>query len=387
MNFGARSALALMTAAGLVLAACGKGSSPAPAGATATVPPAPQATAQPTAAPQAGIDALGLVYVDRRAGPSQLFLARGDGSSPKPLGTLASGTRALDIAGPNLLLAASDSLTVMNLAGGTSVKVPTSGNVTFASLVGDTGVLYAVVSGCGPPGPPASRLMLADLKTQQSRQVLQVPSGNLTIVGIDASGANAAIAPRGCDVTTSEIDLVKLADGSMQKYAVQGCGWVAYSFEQRKALASWRSCNAPAAHQNADATLYDFATNPPPGKDVQGPGGGANQNQFLVRPGGSVAAMGAMTKVAGPGGSQGAGVWLMDLSNQLFELVGPAAGAEQSPVAWSADGRYLLFETVQAQGLCSFSYLDMNTRTVKPISADVTFCGANGDVIGWAVLR
>ncbi|HEY7268596.1 MAG TPA: hypothetical protein VH951_02095, partial [Dehalococcoidia bacterium] len=59
---------------------------------------------------------------------------------------------------------------------------------------------------------------------------------------------------------------------------------------------------------------------------------------------------------------------------------------EQSPVAWSPDGRYLLFQTVQAQGVCSYAYVDMNSRTLKPVNPDITVCGVNGDVLGWAVL-
>jgi hypothetical protein len=384
---------ALLAAACLVLAACGKASSPAPAAPTSTTGPAaqptppPLATAQATAVPQVTLDSFGLVYVDRRAGPAQLVLARADGTSPKTLGTLASGTRALDIAGPNLLLAASDSLTVMNLASGGSVKVPITGNVTFARLVGDASILYAVVSGCGPPGPPKTSLMLADLKTQQSKEVTSFASGALTIMDVDLASGTAAVAPRDCDVTTSEVDLVKLADGTKQTFAVQGCGFVDVAIAQKLGIVSWLACTRPDAHKNDDASLYQLNAPSPAARAVTAPGGGSNKQSWLLRPGQAQAALGTAMPVNGPGGAVSGGLWLFDMITAAFDRLAPAAGSEQYPVAWSPDGRYLLAASVQAQGLCAYSYVDMTTKAVKALDDSVTQCGANGDVLGWAVVR
>jgi hypothetical protein len=361
----------------------GSKSTPSPTAASAV---STTTSPQPTSTPQSTTDRLGLVYIDQRTGQAQLFVAGFDGKNPRSLGPIAKGTRATDLSGANLLLAASDSLTVMNLAGGQSTKVAITGNVTFARLLDDTALLYAVVSGCGPPGPPKSRLMLADLKTQQQKELLSFPSGNLTIAEVDAATGTAVIVPRGCDVTTSEIDIVKLADGTKQAFAVQGCGFVDVALAQKLAIVSWLACTRPEAHKSDDASLYQLDAASPVARALTAPAGGSNTQPWLLRPGQPQAVLGTSTKVSGPGGSVSSGLWLLDLTTLAYRPLAPASGLEQSPLAWSPDGRYLLATTVQAQGLCAFSYIDMVTQEVRPVDAAVTFCGANGDVLGWAVL-
>jgi hypothetical protein len=369
--------------AALALAGCSgyeKDSGPTQTTASATPPPA--TNVPPTPAPQR----LGLVYIDRRAGPWTLFLAGMDGSAPKNLGTLTQGARPLDLKVATLLLRSTDGLTAMNLNSGATVTVPATGNVTFGRLIGDTAAVYAVVSGCGPPGPPNSTLMLADLRSQQQRELASFPTGNLTIIDINAASNVVAVSPRGCDVTTSEIDLVKIADGSKQTFAVQGCGWVAVSSDFKHALASWLGCTRPAAHANADVAYYDLTAASSAGKDLQAPAGGANQQPFIFRPGSAEAALGTSAKISGPGGTTSTGLWVLNAATSEFRQVAPTAGLEQYPVAWSPDGRYLIASSVQAMGLCSYSYLDITTNTSKPIDAAITFCGVNGEVLGWAVL-
>src|SRR5581483_5553054 len=107
----------------------------------------------------------------------------------------------------------------------------------------------------------------------------------------------------------------------------------------------------------------------------------------LVRPGGALAALGTTVPITGPGGTTTTGLWLLDLNSLSFERLQAPAGSEQYPVAWSPDGRYLLAASVQAMGLCAFTYVDMTTKESKPIDPSVTFCGVNGDVLGWATVR
>jgi hypothetical protein len=70
-----------------------------------------------------------------------------------------------------------------------------------------------------------------------------------------------------------------------------------------------------------------------------------------------------------------------------FKDLAPAAGAEQFPVSWTPDGRYLLAASVQAQGLCSFSVIDANDKKVTSLPEVISFCGPNGVVLGLTVIR
>jgi hypothetical protein len=378
--------LATLLLIAALLSACSGGSKTTPTSTAAAGTAEVRATAQPapTSAPTA--PKLSLVYVDRAAGPQQLKLAGMDGSNPRTVVTLPQGSRVLDLKLANVLVTGGGGLVVRNLVTNASTTVTTTGNVSFAKLLGDTAVVYAVPGGCGPPGPPKSTLMLADLRNASQKELASFPFGNLSIIGVDAASNIIAVAPRGCDVTTSEVDLVKIADGSKQTFAVQGCGWVEISGDFRRALASWLGCTRPAPHATADASAFDLASASPPGRDLQAPAGGSNQQPWLFRPGSQEAALGTAARIAGPGGTTSTGLWLLDVTTEQFQQIAPASGLEQYPVAWSPDGRYLLFASVQAQGVCSYAYVDMTSRAVKPVSPDITVCGINGELLGWAVL-
>ena len=136
-------------------------------------------------------------------------------------------------------------------------------------------------------------------------------------------------------------------------------------------------------------TLYDLATTPPGAKDLKAPAGGANLHEFRLRPGQAQMALAThMPGAPGPGfKSSPTGLWLLDLNSGSFSNLAPADGLEQYPVTWSSDGRYLLAATVRAQGNCDYASIDATTKEVKPLSKDITFCGANGDVIGWTAIK
>src|SRR5581483_2144255 len=100
--------IALSCLAAAVLAACSgrgdkPGTSPEP---SASTPPATSTPVDPAAR-------LGLVWVDRRAGPSQLYVASFEGKDARNLMTLPQGARPADVRGGNLALLAADAITVV----------------------------------------------------------------------------------------------------------------------------------------------------------------------------------------------------------------------------------------------------------------------------------
>jgi hypothetical protein len=165
-----------------------------------------------------------------------------------------------------------------------------------------------------------------------------------------------------------------------------GCGWVVASPDTMDAVVSWKSCTAS---DGKDATVYSLATsNTRAPKDLKAPMGGSNAMPWVLRPGGKEAALAtAQTSGTGPGSTRSTGVWLVDLRSGEFTNVAPGSGAEQFPVSWTSDGRYLLAASVQAQGMCSFSVIDVNEKKVTPLPEALTFCGPNGLVLGLTVIR
>ena len=110
---------------------------------------------------------------------------------------------------------------------------------------------------------------------------------------------------------------------------------------------------------------------------------------WVLRPGHAQAAFGTSTTLgAGPGGTRSGGIYILDLATRRFLQLLDGQGAEQYPIAWSPNGRYLLYATVEAQGLCNFAYVDADATNPEPVpvNADVTFCGINGHVVGWTEL-
>jgi hypothetical protein len=101
-------------------------------------------------------------------------------------------------------------------------------------------------------------------------------------------------------------------------------------------------------------------------------------------------APGATTSVATrPGSSRGDGIYILDRASRQFAPLVEGEGAEQYPVAWSPDGRYLLYAVVEAQGVCHYAYVDAEADDPQPVpvNPDITMCGVNGNVVGWTDLR
>ena len=93
------------------------------------------------------------------------------------------------------------------------------------------------------------------------------------------------------------------------------------------------------------------------------------------------------TEGTGPGSVRGGGVWLFDLETLAFDELQAPAGAEQYALDWTDDGRHVLTATVEAMGFCTFAAVDATTKQVTKVNAEITVCGANGEVVGWTVLR
>jgi hypothetical protein len=213
---------------------------------------------------------------------------------------------------------------------------------------------------------------------------------NLTISGLDVTSNTLALLPRGCDVGIAVIDLYDALTGQLRNsLAVDGCGWGVALPAFNKVVVSWQACTPPFNHAGASATIYDATLNGLVGSDVTAPDGGSNAAAWLPRPGASEVALGTTKSVGeGPGSARGAGIYLLNLDTLTFRQVAPPEGAEQYPVAWSPDGRYLLYALVEAQGVCHYGYVDVEGPPVSPVPIDagVTFCGVNGTVVGWAEL-
>jgi hypothetical protein len=337
--------------------------------------------------PAAASSDLSLVYMDSRSGQNDLYTTTFNGGNPRRVATLPSGTRPAAVRGHYLATAGTADILLVDLSTGVSQTVNAGGRVGDVRFIDDKTVLFTTASGCGPGGTSSS-LVTLDVPSLQQHQVASLPSANLGIAGGDAGSGVVALIPRGCDVGVGAIQVLKLTDGSIiQTVPAMGCGWAAASLESKRAVISLRSCTSPPGKAGVDAVIYDFSA-VPTSMDLHAPAGGANSEPWLIRPGAPQAALGtSATNGPGPGQTAGSGIWLLDLASAGFTQLSAGEGAEQFPVAWSSNGRYLLSATVAAQGLCSYSYIDATTKEVKPIDAGITFCGVNGSVLGWTNLR
>jgi hypothetical protein len=170
---------------------------------------------------------------------------------------------------------------------------------------------------------------------------------------------------------------------------VEGCGWAIAALDQSKAITSWQSCTPPGNHAGADATAYDFGIVGPTDHDVIVPVVDPNAMPWIRRPGHADVVLGTTTTLGtGPGSTRSGGIYSFSLANRTFVRLLDGEGAEQYPIAWSPDGRYLLYAVVEAQGVCHFAYIDADAGNPQPvlINPEITFCGANGEVVGWTQL-
>jgi hypothetical protein len=357
---------------------------PSPATATAT---APAATA--TATPQPGnLATLSLVYVDTRRGRGgDIYVADADGSNSRMVLNEPDFSRPLDLHQSLLAAVTKTGISFVDLANDdVPWSLPIADAITSGRFFDDGILLYTAGTGC-PPNAGASlyRYEAGD----KSTPLVTVDTG-LMIVGTDVNTNSVAVVPRGCDVGIDGIDVYDALTGELRNSLdVQGCGWAIAALDQAKAITSWLSCTPPGNHAGADATVYDFGIVGPTDRDITVPVVDSNAMLWIRRPGHADVAFGTSTTLgAGPGGTRSGGIYTLSLANRTFAIIVDGEGAEQYPVAWSPDGRYLLYATVEAQGVCHYAYLDTNTANAEPepINPDITFCGVNGTVVGWTEL-
>lgn len=349
----------------------------------------PAATATPAGT---AFGDLSLVYLDASKGQgSELYVAAADGATPKKVATLANGAKVLDVRGRNVAVASQMQIMLIDLTTGASKPFTAPNFVIAGRFISDSALIFTTSGGCGSGGKVESTIYKLDTGTLQQSTLLSSPTNNVSITSIDVAAGTLATTPLGCDVGVRSVVLYRIADGmKLQSVDAIGCGWLNVAIGVKKVLVSWRLCNPPADKTGVDATIYDYSGASVVAKDLKAPAGGSTTRPWLLRPSKpQVALATAQAGTPGPGfGTKSTGLWTMDLTTLDFVSLTPGEGSEQWPVAWSADGRYLLYATVQAQGLCSYAYLDSASNfAMKTIASEITFCGANGDMIGWTLLK
>jgi hypothetical protein len=335
-----------------------------------------------------GLNDMSLVYVDSRNGTPQLFVAKADGSSPRKVIDLKQGTRPYDMRGAVLLTGGGDQLTLVDLRDGKTVDAKPNGMVTDARFLDADTIIYTTNGSCGGPDRKKATLQSMTVKDGAKKELFVNDGIAISIAGVGKDGA-IAVAPRGCDVGVSEIQLINTKSGAPPiRTETRGCGWAIASPDSMDAIVSLKSCTPPENKQDVDAIVYPLLPSARGAKDLRAPAGGSNPSLWIMRPGGKEAALAtAQTTGTGPGSTRSSGLWLVDLRTGEFKDLAPAAGAEQFPVSWTPDGRYLLAASVQAQGLCSFSIVDANEKKVTPLPEGLSFCGPNGLVLGLTTIR
>ena len=389
--------VAILLVGALVLGCSGDDDSPSTVspttGSESTQPPASVSVPVSTPVPStitpsaAGLTQQSLVYIDRRKpGPAEIWVAEHNGANPKLLTTSATLRRPLDVSGKTLVAAGPEQLQFIDLTTGQTRTLPEPVFINDGLFVSPQTFVYITTGGCAGGGQLGSSVYKVDVATLQSTPLLQRPA-NLQIAGFDAT--SLALTPRGCDPAVKTIDVYSLVNGqSVRSVPIEGCGWAGIDLTLAKAAASWKSCTPPANRAEEDINVVDFRAPTPSPRGFSSTQGDPNTWPFLFRPGSSQLAMGlTRTEGAGPGSTRGGGIWLLNLDTLALEEIQPASGAEQYILDWTEDGRYVLTTTVEAQGLCSFAFVDATTKQVVKVNPEITVCGANGEVIGWTTLR
>jgi len=361
-----------------------------------TPPPATSAPSTPvvTGGPTGGAPTdLSLVYVDARAGTNSLFVARYDGQSPRAVGTLPSGARPLEMRGSTLLAANGAALLVVDLKTGDTKTVNTEGAVRDGRFLDDATFLYSTAGGCGggPAGlPQLSRLWRLDMKTLMTRQLATGQGNAISIVGIDPAAQRVAIVKRGCDPGIGDFYVLEAGNGAETSHVnAMGCGNAVVAIPAKVALLSWAACGFAINKPGVSLQVYNYAGATPQAQDIRAPDGGSvNNSTLLPRPNGLQVALGTQEVLTTPraGGPRSTGLWVLDLASGAFSATVPADGAEQYPVTWSPDGRYLLYSTVQAQGVCTTAFIDTVSKAITKVDDKITGCGVNGTMVGWTRL-
>ena len=338
---------------------------------------------------RADLSDMSLVYIDSRDSTAQVFVAKHDGSDGKKLANLPQGARPLDLRAGVLLAGDGEQLVLLDLRDGKTVDLKPNGTVTDARFIDDGTIVFATSAGCSGNGKVKTTLQTLALKDGAKKEVTTTESGSLTIAGVAKDGT-VAIVPRGCDVGVSEVQTVNAkasATPDVERTQTLGCGWATAAPELKTAVVSWKSCTPPESKTGIDATIYTLGPNQKPPLDIKSPAGGANPSPWLIRPGRSEAVLAtAETSGTGPDASKSTGLWVVDLTSGQVRGLAPAAGQEQFPVSWTPEGRYLLAASVQAQGNCSYLIVDAVDKKVTALPDSITFCGPNGQVLGWTLV-
>jgi len=111
-----------------------------------------------------------------------------------------------------------------------------------------------------------------------------------------------------------------------------------------------------------------------------------SEHPFVYAPDGSRAAFGLALARGNPTGTaKSGGIWLLDSTSLAQTKLWQDEGLESWAIGWSPDGTKLVVASVEAQGRCRYSVVDVASGEATPVEG-ITGCGANGTLVGFVTL-
>lgn len=325
---------------------------------------------------------LSLVYLDtEKPNTSEVWVTSLDGASRRQVALFDTGVRPLDVRGSLLALAKDPDLAILDLGKGTVQRTQAGRRLQSAYVAENGPVFFATRVGCGPV-EDKTLIGRVDPSTGARTDITERDEPGMQILWYDAAADELLVAPRGCDPGLSRLKRLNATTGAETwSLDVQGCGWAAASPTGKQVLMSLALCGGSSFPELNVYSLPDGAK-----REVTYDKDAPSRMAFVYAPDGSRAAYGLALGRDNPGGTpKSGGIWLLDTTTLEPSKLWQDAGQESWAVAWSPDGSKLAVASVEAQGRCTYSVIDVTTRTATPV-AGITGCGVNGTLIGFATV-
>lgn len=325
---------------------------------------------------------LSLVYLDtEKPNTSEVWVVSLDGAGKRQVALFDKGVRPLDVRGSLLALAKDPDLAIVDLGKGIVQRTEAGRRVQSAYIAENGPVFFTTRVGCGPV-EDKTLIGRVDPATGARTDITEWDEPGAQILGYDSASDELLMTPRGCDPGIWALKRLNAKTGAeTSSVDVQGCGWAAASPTGKQALVSFAACmsgNFP------DLTVYSL----PDGakREVTYAKDAPSQMPFVYAPDGNRAAYGLALGRSNPGGTpKSGGIWLLDTATLEQSKLWQDPGQESWAVAWSPDGAKLVVASVEAQGRCAYSVVDVAAKTATPV-AGITGCGVNGTLVGFATV-